>query len=1094
MTQNAPQNAPWSVKGIDPEARDAAKEAARRAGMTLGEWLNGVIAGQAGQDIASRPPLARPKAQRRAAVDHEAHDRVADRLARRPRDIGDTALDLLDLRRPLDDDRLNGSASSEALATIARWMGEAQARLDAATRLSSERQEQTAAAIGDALTLVTRRLDDIERRLEKGHRAAIDPLRHTVEQIEARLERLTETPTVAPETAPVEETLRVLEDRLAAMVQRMSEEHRTSPGGKARDSLAEPSAERAAGRSTPRPPVAAQPAEDETGASPSAGSRPVPQDRLSAAIAEIRGRQLDLERGATLGERFAAISRRLAPAPQPVTRPAEAAPNATGGATTANAPTVDPSAAKADEKTDAACRPDRDEAPATALRAESLAPPELGTIPGDIADRLEALSRKIEQALRPIVEAPFDQMLQRLDRIDAHVQSGPDAADIERLEDLIRSLAERIETVRAPGSDASALDALERQIAHLAARIDELAGAREGGPGIGKTLGTLERTMGDIVGHLEALHRGTAAAIEQAAQAAVADTLAGLPHGDPARIAEIDALQRDFGELRAAQDAADRRTQDTLEAVHDTLERVVERLALLEEDMAGKRRPPADGLAPQRDDAPRASIGRASLAPLTAADRPAPDSAALMDHDVPLEPGSGRPLPAPALAGASVGPPDPHKLKASFIAAARRAAQAAVAETSAAKAKGRASEPLSDDRGAGRKGASPMERLKNQLGAKRKPLLLGLAAIVLAVGAAQIVTEFLGRGQDRPAARSSVQSRDVTGEAPEGAPRQGSPKPAATEAGRAGPASAAVPPPNPFAAPDGPAITGSIKVAPERGATPAPAPLPDAAQTVTETDSGSSAIGPKLGPIPDMPAFAELPANVGSAGLRRAVLAGDPAAVYELASRLAEGRGMPRDLALAAKLFEKAAAHGLAPAQYRIASQYEKGLGVARDPRMARDWYERAAQAGNIKAMHNLAVLLAEGVNGKPDYAAAIGWFRKAAEHGVRDSQYNLAILLARGLGTQQNLVESHMWFALVAALGDEDAGRKRDEVASRLKPAELAAAKAAADQWRPRTPTAAANDVQAPEAGWDKTPSVPAKTSAGETSPREKGAKKARG
>ena len=35
--------APWSVKGIDPKAREVAKDLARRAGMTLGEWLNRVI-------------------------------------------------------------------------------------------------------------------------------------------------------------------------------------------------------------------------------------------------------------------------------------------------------------------------------------------------------------------------------------------------------------------------------------------------------------------------------------------------------------------------------------------------------------------------------------------------------------------------------------------------------------------------------------------------------------------------------------------------------------------------------------------------------------------------------------------------------------------------------------------------------------------------------------------------------------------------------------------------------------------------------------------------------------------------------------------
>ncbi len=36
-------NVPWSVKGIDPEARVVAKEAARKAGMTLGEWMTSMI-------------------------------------------------------------------------------------------------------------------------------------------------------------------------------------------------------------------------------------------------------------------------------------------------------------------------------------------------------------------------------------------------------------------------------------------------------------------------------------------------------------------------------------------------------------------------------------------------------------------------------------------------------------------------------------------------------------------------------------------------------------------------------------------------------------------------------------------------------------------------------------------------------------------------------------------------------------------------------------------------------------------------------------------------------------------------------------------
>src|SRR5437773_8152198 len=48
---------PWSVKGIEPEVREAAKYAARRSGMTLGEWLNTVILDQAEDGSAPDQPL-----------------------------------------------------------------------------------------------------------------------------------------------------------------------------------------------------------------------------------------------------------------------------------------------------------------------------------------------------------------------------------------------------------------------------------------------------------------------------------------------------------------------------------------------------------------------------------------------------------------------------------------------------------------------------------------------------------------------------------------------------------------------------------------------------------------------------------------------------------------------------------------------------------------------------------------------------------------------------------------------------------------------------------------------------------------------------
>ena len=43
---------PWSVKGVEPEARAAAKSAARHADMTLGQWLNRTIRQTAAEQLA----------------------------------------------------------------------------------------------------------------------------------------------------------------------------------------------------------------------------------------------------------------------------------------------------------------------------------------------------------------------------------------------------------------------------------------------------------------------------------------------------------------------------------------------------------------------------------------------------------------------------------------------------------------------------------------------------------------------------------------------------------------------------------------------------------------------------------------------------------------------------------------------------------------------------------------------------------------------------------------------------------------------------------------------------------------------------------
>jgi localization factor PodJL len=143
---------------------------------------------------------------------------------------------------------------------------------------------------------------------------------------------------------------------------------------------------------------------------------------------------------------------------------------------------------------------------------------------------------------------------------------------------------------------------------------------------------------------------------------------------------------------------------------------------------------------------------------------------------------------------------------------------------------------------------------------------------------------------------------------------------------------------------------------------------------------------------------------------------------------------------------------------------------VKKDFAKARDLYLAAAGKGNGKAMHNLAVLYAEGIDGPADYANAAHWFREGADHGITDSQYNLGILYARGTGVAQNYAESYKWFALAALAGDQDAAKKSEEVASRLDPQSLAAARLAVKTWTAQPQPDEAINVKTPPGGWDAT------------------------
>jgi localization factor PodJL len=258
-----------------------------------------------------------------------------------------------------------------------------------------------------------------------------------------------------------------------------------------------------------------------------------------------------------------------------------------------------------------------------------------------------------------------------------------------------------------------------------------------------------------------------------------------------------------------------------------------------------------------------------------------------------------------------------------------------------------------------------------------------------------------------------------------------------------------------------------------------------ASVAIPQTAPSLSAAGDVTGTIPLSPASSStgkltmiavppterLPDAIGGPVLRAAVLRGDPTAAFEVGVRFAEGKGVAANYDEAAKWLDRAAQAGVVPAIFRLGTFYEKGLSVTKDIDIARRYYMQAAERGNAKAMHNLAVLDADGGGKGANYKNAAQWFRKAADRGIADSQYNLGILYARGIGVDQNLAESFKWFSLAAAQGDSDAGHKRDDIAKRLDPQSLAAAKLAIQTFTPEPQPDDAINVASPAGGWDSAP-----------------------
>ncbi|WP_099867884.1 peptidoglycan-binding protein [Pararhizobium haloflavum] len=761
----------------------------------------------------------------------------------------------------------------------------------------------------------------------------------------------------------------------------------------------------------------------------------------------------------------------------------------------------------------------------------------------DLSGRIDALAASQTNAGELAVDrALLDRFETLIERAEAQETAQSTVPGLEGLQRQLEEISGRLDQSdrQSPASEA-AVRGLEEQITLLtrlmSERGDEIA-PRD-------TASVLEPRLAAIETRLSQNQDDVIAAASRAAEAAVASFLeSGADEfaGGVDELTDVQGLAEDLRALEKLTRMSDERNARTFDAIHDTLLKIANRLESLDRhrtvapsvaddhpvETASAEKEKSEnqdrldeearvsahgaGLAApavaaasatagvtseprsllgrltqrvrpkQAEDVRRepetsqADVSRAQLEPTPSIDPV--DQLDSSTANMPLEPGSGAPdidrilqkvreQQSGGIRSGSTGYSETEK--SDFIAAARRAAQAAAADVeNTSKKKG--------DK-AGRSGQG------SETGSRRRPILIAVGAVLLAVMSYPLAAGFLA--DDAPSPEPVVAERE---EEPSAAPVE-----TAETAGPAQPQQAREEAPTRLSEAVAPSETPTETAeplptpremtqlpqvyAPDGGQDPAIARDPASTSSLSPNAPASDEAARAAAPAPETESSATdpavlaervdaLPDDIAPIALIEAARGGDSRALFEIGARFGEGRNVESDAAAAATWYRASAEDGFAPAQYRLGNLYEKGTGVERDLAEAKRWYLAAADKGNASAMHNLAVLYATPSGGEaPDYELAAEWFEAAANHGISDSQFNLAVLYARGSGVDQDLGQSYKWFALAAADGDSDAAAKRDEVANALDADALAEAKAAVDLWQPQPLDPAANTVELPEA-----------------------------
>jgi peptidoglycan hydrolase-like protein with peptidoglycan-binding domain len=196
-----------------------------------------------------------------------------------------------------------------------------------------------------------------------------------------------------------------------------------------------------------------------------------------------------------------------------------------------------------------------------------------------------------------------------------------------------------------------------------------------------------------------------------------------------------------------------------------------------------------------------------------------------------------------------------------------------------------------------------------------------------------------------------------------------------------------------------PALVDIPSVEPPPPVTSAEIARPEPSQSVSPRPGASAVDWAKLG-IDDLRARGE---------------SGEIPAMEEMARRLVQGIGVPKDQQAGAGWLLRAANTGSPQSAFNVGVMYERGFVVERDSTKAIEWYRKAVDANVPMAKHNLALLLRDGKGAARNVPEAVALLRSAAKQGMAASMFTLGDIHERGDGGTKDPAVALAWFAIAA-------------------------------------------------------------------------------